>query len=139
MIEFPKRHARKYSDRAGLTSYRGSRLVLTNPHPNRVVLGGERGQIIKISLQVLQATKKQQGKQKKERQKVLAKSKTTYRRGLAINMVLWDHMRDDGCNTPGVWLPHLHLHFISMSIIHLIYAFVELQHEYATYSDVLVL
>ena len=22
------------------------------------------------------------------------------------------------CNTPGVWLPHLHLHFINMSIIH---------------------
>jgi hypothetical protein len=43
------------------------------------------------------------------------------------------------CNTPGVWLPHLHLHFISMSIIHLIYAFVELQHEYATYFNVLVL
>jgi hypothetical protein len=43
------------------------------------------------------------------------------------------------CNTLGVWLPHLHLHFISMSIIHLIYAFVELQHEYATYSNVLVL
>jgi hypothetical protein len=28
------------------------------------------------------------------------------------------------CNTSGVWLPHLHLHFISMSIIPLIYAFV---------------
>ena len=22
------------------------------------------------------------------------------------------------CNTPGVWLPHLHLHFMNMSIIH---------------------
>ena len=22
------------------------------------------------------------------------------------------------CNTPGVWLPHLHWHFINMSIIH---------------------
>jgi hypothetical protein len=43
------------------------------------------------------------------------------------------------CNTLGVWLPHLHLLFISMSIIHIIYAFVELQHEYATYSNVLVL
>jgi hypothetical protein len=31
-------------------------------------------------------------------------------------------------NTPGVWLPHLHLHFISTSIIHLIYAIVELEH-----------
>jgi hypothetical protein len=29
-----------------------------------------------------------------------------------------------GCNTLGVWLPHLQLHFISMSIIHLIHAFV---------------
>jgi hypothetical protein len=48
MTEFPKRHARKYSDRAGLTSYRGSHLVLINPHPNKVVLRGERGQIIKI-------------------------------------------------------------------------------------------
>jgi hypothetical protein len=33
-------------------------------------------------------------------------------------------IRGEGCNTLGVWLPHLHLHFISMSIIHLIYAFV---------------
>jgi hypothetical protein len=31
------------------------------------------------------------------------------------------------CNTLGVWLPHLHLHFRSMSIIHLIYAFVLLE------------
>ena len=22
------------------------------------------------------------------------------------------------CNTPGVWLPHLHLHFMNMSIMH---------------------
>jgi hypothetical protein len=98
MIEFPKRHARKYSDRMGLTSYRGSCLVLINPHLNRVVLRGERGQIIKILPQVLQATKKQQGKQKKERQKileikkqrrkVLMKNRTTYRRGWTISMVL---------------------------------------------------
>jgi hypothetical protein len=27
------------------------------------------------------------------------------------------------CNTPGVWLPCLHLHFISMSIIHFNCAF----------------
>jgi hypothetical protein len=63
---------------------------LSTTAPNRVVLRGERGQIIKILPQVLQAIKKQ-GKQKKERQKVLAikkqrrkvlaKSKTTYRRG----------------------------------------------------------
>jgi hypothetical protein len=33
-------------------------------------------------------------------------------------------IRGEGYNTLGVWLPHLHLHFISMSIIHLIYAFV---------------
>jgi hypothetical protein len=32
----------------------------------------------------------------------------------------------------------LHLHFISMGIIHFIYAFVELKNEYATYSNVLV-
>jgi hypothetical protein len=95
MTEFPKRHARKYSGRAGLTSYRGSRLVFINPCPNRIVLRRERGQIIKISSQVLLATKKQQGKQKKERQKVLAKNKTTYRRGQTISMVLWDHMRDN--------------------------------------------
>jgi hypothetical protein len=38
----------------------------------------------------------------------------------------WDEIfiRGEGCNTLGVWLPYLHLHFISMSIIHLIYAFV---------------
>jgi hypothetical protein len=38
----------------------------------------------------------------------------------------WDKFfyKGEGCNTLGVWLPHLHLHFISMSIIHLIYAFV---------------
>jgi hypothetical protein len=59
-----------------------------NPHPNRVVLGGERGQIIKIPPQVLQATKKQQGKQKKERKKVLVKNKTTNRRGQTISTVL---------------------------------------------------
>jgi hypothetical protein len=98
MIEYPKRHARKYSDRVGLTSYRGSHLILINPRPNRIVLGGERRQIIKIPPQVLQATKKQQRKQKKERQKVLAikkqrrkvlaKSKTTYRRGRTISTVL---------------------------------------------------
>jgi hypothetical protein len=31
----------------------------------------------------------------------------------------WDKIfiRGEGCNTPGVWLPLLHLHFISMSII----------------------
>jgi hypothetical protein len=106
MTEFPKRHARKYSYRAGLTSYRGSRLVLINPRPNRVVLRGQRGQIIKISPQVLQATEKQQGNQKNERQKVLTikkhrrkvlmKSKTTYRRGQTIIMVPWDRMQDDG-------------------------------------------
>jgi hypothetical protein len=33
-------------------------------------------------------------------------------------------IRGEGCNTLGVWLPHLHLHFISMSIIYLIYAIV---------------
>jgi hypothetical protein len=34
----------------------------------------------------------------------------------------WDEIfiRGEGCNTLGVWLPHLQLHFISMSIIHLI-------------------
>ena len=25
---------------------------------------------------------------------------------------------DSARNTPGVWIPHLHLHFINMSIIH---------------------
>jgi hypothetical protein len=88
MTEFPKRRARKYSDRAGLTSYRGSRLVFINTRPNRVVLGGKRVQAIKILPQVLQATKKQQGKQKKERQKVLTKNKTTYRRGRTISTIL---------------------------------------------------
>jgi hypothetical protein len=41
----------------------------------------------------------------------------------------WDEIfiRGEGYNTPGVWLLHLHLHFISMSIIHLIYAFVLLE------------
>jgi hypothetical protein len=33
-------------------------------------------------------------------------------------------IRGEGCNTPGVWLAYLHLHFISMSIIHPIHAFV---------------
>jgi hypothetical protein len=28
------------------------------------------------------------------------------------------------CNTLGIWLTYLHLHFIRMNIIHLIYAFV---------------
>jgi hypothetical protein len=41
MIEFSKRHTRKYSDRAGLISYRGFRQVLINPRPNRDVIGGE--------------------------------------------------------------------------------------------------
>ena len=41
------------------------------------------------------------------------------------------------CNTPGVWLPHLHLHFINMSIIHpfmsldcMKHAFQTLQHMF---------
>jgi hypothetical protein len=33
-------------------------------------------------------------------------------------------IRGEGCNTLGVWLPLFHLHFISMSIIHLILAFI---------------
>jgi hypothetical protein len=32
--------------------------------------------------------------------------------------------RQHNCNTSGVWLTYLHLHFISMSIIHLIHVFV---------------
>jgi hypothetical protein len=32
-------------------------------------------------------------------------------------------IRGEGCNTSSVWLPYLHLHFINMSIIHLIRAF----------------
>jgi hypothetical protein len=38
----------------------------------------------------------------------------------------WDEIfiRGEGYNTSGVWLPYLHLHFISMSIIHLIHVFV---------------
>jgi hypothetical protein len=28
-----------------------------------------------------------------------------------------DFYKEEGCNTLGVWLPKLHLHFISMSII----------------------
>jgi hypothetical protein len=43
-----------------------------------------------------------------------------------------------GYNTLGVLLPYLHLHFISMSIIHLIMSLFCLQHEYATYSNMLV-
>jgi hypothetical protein len=33
-------------------------------------------------------------------------------------------IRGEGCNTLGVWITYLHLHFISMSIIHPIHAFV---------------
>ena len=46
-------------------------------------------------------------------------------------------IRGEGCNTLGVWLPHLHLHFINMSIIHpfmsldcMKHAFKTLQHMF---------
>ena len=29
-----------------------------------------------------------------------------------------DFYKGEGCNIPGIWLPHLHLHFMNMSIIH---------------------
>jgi hypothetical protein len=50
--------------------------------------------------------------------------KEFYQQWYAFQISGWDFYKGEGCNTPGVWLPYLHLHFISMSIIHLIYAFV---------------
>jgi hypothetical protein len=66
---------------------------------------------------------------------LLGKEKIIYERFIrnSINNGMlsksWDEIfiRGEGCNTLSVWLPHLHLHFISMSIIHLIYAFVLLE------------
>jgi hypothetical protein len=78
MTEFPKRHARKYSGRARLTSYRGSRLVLINPRPIGLFSEESRGKSSKFHPK---SYKQQQDKQNKERQKVFTKSKTTYRRG----------------------------------------------------------
>ena len=41
-------------------------------------------------------------------------------------------IRGEGCNTLGVWLPHLHLHFINMSIIHPCMSFDCLEHAFKT-------
>jgi hypothetical protein len=69
------------------------------------------------------------------RVKLLGKEKIIYERVIrnSINNGTFLKYRDEifirgeDCNALGVWLPHLHLHFISMSIIHLIYAFVLLE------------
>jgi hypothetical protein len=64
--------------------------------------------------------------------------KEFYQQWYAFQISTWDFYKGEGCNTLGVCLPHLHLHFISLSIIHIIYALFGLKHEYATYSNGLV-
>ena len=40
------------------------------------------------------------------------------------------------CNTPGVWLPHLHLHFMNMSIIHSFISLYHMKHDFETLQHV---
>ena len=40
------------------------------------------------------------------------------------------------CNTPGVWLPHLHLHFMNMSIIHPFISLYHMKHVFETLQHI---
>ena len=42
------------------------------------------------------------------------------------------------CNTLGVWLPHLHLHFINMSIIHPFMSLDCLEHAFETLQHMFI-
>ena len=50
-----------------------------------------------------------------EEEVLIAKSQPLQSQDLAINL---EPTIPQNYNTPGVWLPQLHLHFINMSIIH---------------------
>jgi len=47
-------------------------------------------------------------------------------------------IRGEGCNTPGVWLPYLHLHFINMSIIHPFMSLDGLEHAFETLQHMFI-
>jgi hypothetical protein len=104
MTEFPKRHARKYSDRAGLTSYRGSHQALINPRPNRIVLGRERGKSSKFHPKSynqpknnkVSRRKKESTRNKETKEKSTCEEQNNLQKERTISMVLWDCMRDDG-------------------------------------------
>ena len=42
------------------------------------------------------------------------------------------------CNTPGVWLPHLHLHFINISIIHPFMSLYHMKHVFETLQRIVM-
>ena len=45
---------------------------------------------------------------------------------------------DTACNTPGVCLPHLHLHFMNMSIIHPFMSFYCMKHAFETLQHIVI-
>ena len=47
-------------------------------------------------------------------------------------------IRGEGCNTPGVWPPHLHLHFINMSIIHPFMSLYCMKHACETLQHIVI-
>ena len=49
-----------------------------------------------------------------------------------------DFYKGEGCNTLGVWLPHLHLHFMNMSIIHSFISLCHMKHDFKTFQRIVI-
>ena len=61
-----------------------------------------------------------------------------YSKSYAFQISGQDFYKGEGCNTPGVWLPHLHLHFINMSIIHPFMSLYCMKHACETLQHIVI-
>ena len=64
--------------------------------------------------------------------------KEFYQQWYACQISGRDFYKEEGCNTPGVWLPHLHLHFMNMSIIHTFMSLYCMKHVVETLQHIVI-
>ena len=64
--------------------------------------------------------------------------KEFYQQWYACQILGQDFYKGEGYNTPGVWLPHLHLHFINMSIMHQFMSLYCMKHVFKALQHIVI-